>query len=89
MRRCAELARVICVALSVFLQGSPAQQATGAITGTIADPTGAAVAGCDGQSCERGDESGVSAQTKANGALLIPDLPAGTYKSTIRSRKCW
>jgi hypothetical protein len=84
MRRCAKIVLIVCVsALTVFSPASSGQQTTGAITGTITDPTGAAVPDATVKASNVATNLEVSAQTKANGAYLIPDLPAGTHKLTI------
>ncbi|HEY1270852.1 MAG TPA: carboxypeptidase regulatory-like domain-containing protein [Terriglobales bacterium] len=60
--------------------------ATGAITGTVQDPTGAVVAGADVRIVNQ--ETGVlarSTKTDANGLFAAQLLPVGTYTVTIGS----
>lgn len=59
------------------------QQILGAITGTVTDPTGAAVPDATVKAVNIATNLEVSAQTKSNGGYQIPDLPAGTYKLMV------
>ncbi len=59
------------------------QQILGAITGTVTDPTGAAVPDATVKAVNIATNLEVSAQTKSNGSYQIPDLPAGTYKLMV------
>jgi hypothetical protein len=66
----------------VFAQGG----ATGAITGTVTDPTGAYVANADVRILDQA--TGVVARTlktDANGGFTAPLLPVGTYTVTVNS----
>ncbi len=81
--------RLICFAVVVFLSSfllltnCSAQQTLGAITGTVSDPSGAAVPDATVKAINVATNLEVVAQTKSNGSFLIPELPAGTYKLTI------
>jgi Carboxypeptidase regulatory-like domain/TonB dependent receptor len=73
---------VIGLALAAFGQGG----ATGAITGSVQDPSGAYVAGADVRITSQ--ETGVlvrTVKTDANGSFTAPLLPVGTYTVTVRS----
>jgi len=59
------------------------QQTLGAITGTVTDPSGAVVADAAVRAHNLATNLEVAAHTKTNGAFLIPDLPAGTYRVTV------
>jgi hypothetical protein len=83
MTRCAKIALITGLFVFVFLHVSSAQQITGAITGTVMDPTGAAVPDATIKAVNVATNLEVSGHTKANGSYLIPDLPAGRYKLTI------
>jgi carboxypeptidase family protein/TonB-dependent receptor-like protein len=62
---------------------SYAQQTVGAITGTVTDPSGAAVGDATVKAINIATNLEVVAHTKTNGSFLIPELPAGTYRLTI------
>lgn len=84
MRLLAKIISTVCVCmLLVFVHISSAQQTTGAITGTVMDPTGAAVPDATVKAVNVATNLEVSAQTNTNGSYLIPDLPAGRYRLTI------
>src|SRR5579864_7228745 len=75
---------VIALALTVpaFGQGG----ATGAITGTVQDPSGAVVANAEVRIANQ--ETGVlerSLKTDADGAFMAPLLPVGTYNVSVQA----
>src|SRR5580704_9523668 len=67
----------------IFSLPSSSQQVVGAITGTVTDPTGAAVTDATVKALNVATNLEISAQTKSNGSYVVPELPAGTYKLTI------
>jgi hypothetical protein len=67
----------------IFALPSRSQQVVGAITGTVIDPTGAAVPGATVKAVNIATHLEISADTKSNGTYVVPELPAGTYKLTI------
>src|SRR3984957_19782488 len=67
----------------LFSLPSYSQQVVGAITGTVTDPTGAAVPDATVKALNAATNLEITAQTKSNGTFVIPELPAGTYKLTI------
>ncbi len=74
--------------LGLLLAGQMLAQggATGAITGTVQDTTGAYVAGAEVRIVNQ--DTGVLARTvttDANGSFTAPLLPVGTYTVTVRS----
>ena len=56
---------------------------TGAIGGTVADQTGAVIAGATASVQTSGGESVASGKTFANGSYLIADLPPGLYSVKV------
>lgn len=74
---------VLLLCVLIFSVPSHAQQTLGAITGTVTDPSGAAVPDATVKALNSATNLGVVAHTKSNGSYLVPDLPAGTYKVTI------
>src|SRR5580700_4493733 len=85
MRRPSSLICSLLLVLSLFViaTGMPqpgwAQEVTASITGTVTDPSGAAVAGAKvtTTSAERGIT--YTATTNDSGLYRLSDLPAGTY----------
>ncbi|HEV2399827.1 MAG TPA: TonB-dependent receptor [Candidatus Sulfotelmatobacter sp.] len=69
----------IVVPLTGMLQRAWAQEVTASITGTVTDPSGAAIAGATVTTTSQ--ERGVTytATTNESGLYRIPQLPAGTY----------
>src|SRR5947209_2701950 len=66
----------------MFAQGG----ATGAITGTVQDPSGAVIAGAEVRIVNR--DTGVltrTAKTDANGSFTAPLLPVGAYTVSVNS----
>jgi Carboxypeptidase regulatory-like domain len=63
--------------------GHMAAQATnGAIVGTVADPTGAAISGASVKAVNAATSIEATAQSNSNGEFRFPNLPAGTYNIT-------
>ncbi|HEX6505241.1 MAG TPA: TonB-dependent receptor [Terriglobales bacterium] len=87
MAKFAKLSALISLAILlssvyVFAQGG----ATGAITGTVVDPTGAYVSNADIRIVNQ--DTGAmarSVKTDANGSFTAPLLPVGTYTVTVSS----
>ncbi len=67
----------------MFTLPSYSQQVVGAITGTVTDPTGAAVPDATVKALNVATNLEITAVTKSNGSYVVPELPAGTYKLTI------
>src|SRR5271166_2303540 len=68
--------------VQAFAQGG----ATGAITGTVQDPSGAVVAGADVRITNQ-DTNAMErmVKTDADGSFTAPLLPAGNYRVTVLS----
>src|ERR1017187_1285600 len=80
------LRQIICSILffgMAFQAPLSAQQILGAITGTVMDVSGAAVADATIQAVNVATNLEVTAHSQGNGSFLIPDLPAGTYRLTF------
>jgi hypothetical protein len=69
----------IAVAL-LTAQGAWAQQATGAITGTVHDPSGAVVAGATVTVMDKDRGTSLKTQTNTDGVYNFPRLPVGNYE---------
>ncbi|HET9742005.1 MAG TPA: carboxypeptidase regulatory-like domain-containing protein, partial [Terriglobales bacterium] len=62
-----------------------AQKTSGSITGTVTDPTGAAIAGAAVTVTNTGTGAVHSAVTDGQGNYTFPDLPPGTYRVTVKN----
>ena len=86
-RRTAARLLVACIAVALCLAALPAcaQQSTGAIVGTVLDPTGAAVKGATvtAKDVERG--TSLVTHTDDSGAFDLPTAPVGIYKVTVEA----
>ena len=88
--RTAELRRIFCV-VSMLLAALAlpalvrAQQATGTITGTVKDPSGAAVAGAAVTLTDTERGTSLKAQTNADGIYSFPQLPISTYELRVEA----
>ena len=61
-----------------------AQQYSGTITGTVTDPSGAAVAGANVSAIDVGTNAGYSASTSDQGVYTFAQLPIGTYEIHVK-----
>src|SRR5580704_12993965 len=76
----------ICFALFVFAGLTLAQVGgTGSIEGTVTDPSGAAVAGADVTAVNIATGVETTRKTSIAGVFVLPLLPAGEYKVTIKA----
>src|SRR5208337_2423562 len=73
------LMAAVMLALAPFVFG----QVTGAIQGTIYDPSGAAVAGASVKVTNEATGVARTGETEAEGHFRIPDLLAGTYEVQV------
>ena len=71
------------LALSLFLAGLMGQTTNGTITGTITDPSGAAMGGVQIQVTRQDTGEQRSATSLDNGTYIIPQLPPATYDVTV------
>src|ERR1700722_4515236 len=67
----------------IFSRQSYSQQVVGAITGTVTDPTGAAVPDATVKATNIATNLEITAQTKSNGSYVVSELTGGTYQLTI------
>src|ERR1044071_9561827 len=68
----------LCVATVAFAQGN-----TGNISGTVTDPTGAAVPGSSVTVTNMATEAAVKTTTNDQGGYALPSLLAGSYRVTV------
>ena len=80
------LCPLFCLLLLVL--GTPfalnAQQYSGTITGTVTDPSGAAVAGASVTATNIGNNASYSTTTSEQGVYSFAQLPVGVYNITIK-----
>jgi hypothetical protein len=69
---------VLFTAAIAFSQGN-----TGTITGTVSDPTGAAVPGADVKAVNAGTDATVTTVTTERGEYAFPSMLAGSYRVTV------
>src|SRR5947209_14151154 len=72
------LAGLLLTVAIAFSQGN-----TGTITGTVTDPTGAAVPGADVKVVSVGTDATVSTTTTERGEYAIPSVLAGSYRISV------
>ena len=79
------LIRVLGLSL-LFVSSAFAQQISGSIRGTVADPTGAVIQGA--VITARQVETGLSRQTSTgrDGSYLLPELPIGAYRLEVDAK---
>src|SRR5215472_913105 len=71
-------AAMLCAAALAF-----AQSEVTSVTGTVTDPTGAAVPGATVQVINLATSIKVNATTSENGSYTVPALPAGGYRVSV------
>ena len=72
-------------ALLALACGAFAQVQNGQLTGTVTDPTGAAIANAKVSVTNQATNLSVSTTTNASGNYTVKELPVGTYKLTIEA----
>lgn len=82
LRRLSSLTILLCG----FVAASIAQTTNGTITGTITDPSGAAIGGVQVQVTRQDTAEQRTATTADNGTYIIPQLPPGTYNVTVEKQ---
>ncbi len=78
----------LCVVSCCFLMfalSAVGQVQNGQFTGTVTDPSGAAIAGAKVTVTNRATNLSVSTTTNTSGAYTVKELPAGQYDMTIES----
>src|SRR5258705_469055 len=70
----------------VFPPGGGPEEKTAAITGNVADPTGASIVGATITAKDKDRETTYTVQTNRAGIFQIPRLPVGTYELTVGAR---
>lgn len=72
--------------LSGFVAATYAQTTNGSITGTITDPSGAAIGGVQIQVTNQGTGEQRTATSLDNGTYIIPQLAPGNYKVSVQKQ---
>lgn len=78
------LAYSFAVLLLLCVPAAFAQQYSGTITGTVTDPSGAAIAGATVTATNTGTNAVYSATTSDQGVYTIAQLPVGTYNVHVK-----
>jgi Carboxypeptidase regulatory-like domain/TonB dependent receptor len=71
---------LVCFSLLVLILGAAAQVQNGQFTGTVADPSGAAIANAKVTVTNMGTNLSVTTSTNETGLYTIKELPVGTYR---------
>ena len=83
----AVVALVVCAisfaSLLILAPSASAQKATGTITGTVTDPSGAVVPGATVTIVNERTSTARSATTNEQGSFSFPEVDAGTYALTV------
>jgi Carboxypeptidase regulatory-like domain/TonB dependent receptor len=79
---------VACVVVALCFMAMPvsAQQSTGAIVGTVVDPTGAAVKGATVTATDVERGTSLVAHTDDSGGFDLPTLPVGNYRVVVEAK---
>jgi Carboxypeptidase regulatory-like domain/TonB dependent receptor len=77
-----------CLATALFVAALPAyaQQSTGAIVGTVVDPTGAAVKAATVRATDVERGTVLTTHTDDGGTFDFPTVPVGNYRVTVESK---
>jgi hypothetical protein len=78
------LLAVIAIAGMLLSQRAASQVTTGSISGVVADPSGAVLAGADVAVKDLGTNITRTVKTNASGLYQAPDLPVGQYEVSVR-----
>ena len=78
MRSFAQIVLLLACALAAFTQSD-----RGSITGAIADPTGAVIAGAKVEAKNAGTGATYEVGSSSTGNYVLPELPTGTYELTV------
>ena len=74
---------VFALLLTLFVAAGARAQSTGSITGTVSDPSGAAIPDATVTLTNTGTAQTRAVQTNESGIFSFPDLPIGTYTMEI------
>ena len=72
--------------LLVLVLGAAAQVQNGQFTGTVADPSGAAIANAKVTVTNMGTNLSVTSSSNETGSYTIKELPVGTYRITAEAK---
>jgi hypothetical protein len=75
---------LLALAALLFAVHSPAQTTDGLITGTVTDPSGAAIAGAQLEIVNQGTGSARATTSGTDGSYVMPQLPPGTYRISVK-----
>src|SRR5580704_6779887 len=75
--------RLLCVAFSLLLSGTLLAQTSASISGTVTDPSGAAVADANVTATDLGTGAVRSAKSNTSGFYTIPGLTPGNYSVNV------
>jgi len=88
MSRLSHIIRLTTLALLIVISGlgfsASAQQFTGTLQGTVQDSTGAVVVGAEVAVTNQNTNVTINTSTSGNGNYVVPKLPPGTYKVTVK-----
>jgi hypothetical protein len=74
---------MILVALSFFAASATAQVSSGSISGSVVDPSGAAVVGADVKAVSAGTNQSATTVSDTSGLFKLPLLPVGNYRVEV------
>jgi outer membrane receptor protein involved in Fe transport len=75
---------LVLLVLFVLVLGSPAQVQNGQFTGTVSDPSGAAVSGAKVTITNTGTNLSVTVTTNSSGVYIAKELPVGVYNLKVQ-----
>src|SRR6266852_517748 len=77
---------LVCFSVLVLVLGAVAQVQNGQFAGTVADPTGAAIANAKVTVTNLGTNLSVTTTSNATGLYTVKELPVGSYRITVEAQ---
>src|SRR6266478_5668631 len=77
---------LVCFSLVVLVLGAAAQIQNGQFSGTITDPSGAAISGAKVTVTNMGTNLSITTTSNDTGLFAVKELPVGSYRITAEAK---